>query len=111
MIGATMTPTGMPAAASFSTASSRRFGMDVRGSITRCSFSSRVVMDRLTASRRWAPGPDSTSMSRVTRWFFVMMAAGLRNSASTSRQPRVMRSLRSTGWYGSVTPLTTMSSG
>ena len=44
------------------------------------------------------------SASRATRCPLVTMAAGLRNSRSTSRQRRVMPSLRSIGWYGSVTP-------
>ena len=47
----------------------------------------------------------------MTRWFFVMIATGLRNSARTSRQRRVIRSFLSIGWYGSVTPDSTMTWG
>ena len=50
-------------------------------------------------------------MSRVTRWCFVTIDTGLRASASTSRQRRARRNRRSTGWYGSVTPLITSSCG
>ena len=43
-------------------------------------------------------------MSRVTRKFFVITITGFLNSVSTSRQPRVILAVRSTGWYGSVIP-------
>ena len=45
MIGATITPTRTPAFASVSTASSRRFGVLVRGSITRCTSLFSDVID------------------------------------------------------------------
>ena len=96
--GATSTRTGMPASASLRTASSRRAGVLARGSITRCSFSFSVVMEMFTTAAWCAASSPSRSMSRVTRWFLVTMATGLRNSASTSRQRRVISSLRSTGW-------------
>ncbi len=44
-------------------------------------------------------------MSRVTSRFLVMIDTAWRNSASTDRHRRVSPSRRSSGWYGSVTPL------
>ena len=65
-------------------------GDDVRGSSTRCNVGSRDVTETFTAAALHAASSRKISMSRVTRWFFVMIATGLRNFASTSRQPRVM---------------------
>ena len=63
-----------------------------------------VGIDRNTAAAPPAARSASRSASRATSRFLVTTVTGLRNSASTCRQRRVMRSLRSTGWYGSVTP-------
>ena len=50
MIGATITPTGIPAARSCATASSRACGDEVRGSRTRCSSGSSEVTEMFTAA-------------------------------------------------------------
>ena len=97
IIGATITPTGIPAARSCLTASKRASGEDVRGSSTRCNFGSSDVMEMFTAAASNFASSCKRSTSRVTRRFFVMIATGLRNLASTSRQPRVIRSCFSTG--------------
>jgi hypothetical protein len=96
MIGATITPTGTPAARSCATASRRACGGDVRGSRMRCSFGSSDVIEMLIATALCAASSDKTSMSRVTSRFFVIMPTGLRNLASTSRQRRVICNFRST---------------
>jgi hypothetical protein len=103
--GAVITPTGMSASESFRIAASRRTGREVRGSMTRLRSSSRVVKESATAAASCLASSESRSMSLITRWFFVTMTTGLRNPARTWRQPRVIPSFRSTGWYGSVTPL------
>jgi hypothetical protein len=96
--GATMAPTGMPALASASMASRRRCGVEARGSMMLASAGSRVVTERLTDTASYFASSWRTSMSRVTRWFLVMMQVGLRNSARTWRQRRVISSFRSIGW-------------
>jgi hypothetical protein len=55
------------------------------------------VIERNTA--RAVATPSSASRSAVARHevFFVMMPTGLRKSASTAMQPRVMPSFRSIG--------------
>ena len=65
--GAVITPTGMPPAASFSTAASRRAGREVLGSMIRRRSSSRVVSEKATAAASWLASSDKRSMSRVTR--------------------------------------------
>ena len=50
MIGATITPTGIPAARSCAIASSRAVGDEVRGSRTRCRFGSSDVTEMFTAA-------------------------------------------------------------
>ena len=67
MMGATLTPTGMPAAASASIAARRRAGVDVRGSIVRASAASIVVIESTTAAARCLASSVRTSTSRVTR--------------------------------------------
>ena len=72
-------------------------GGEVRGSRMRCNFRSGDVTEMLTATASCAANSRSTSMSRVMRRFFVMIPTGLRNFASTWRQPRVIFIRRSTG--------------
>src|SRR6266576_2671560 len=67
-------------------ASSRPCGEVVRGSSTRCNVGSRDVTETLTAAASHAASSRKISISRVTRWFFVMIATGLRNLARTSRR-------------------------
>src|SRR5438477_11970 len=75
----------------------RHCGEVVRGSSTRCNVGSRDVTETLTAAALHAASSRKISISRVTRWFFVMIATGLPNFARTSRQPRVIRNFLSTG--------------
>ena len=56
------------------------------------------LIENITRAASWRASSESRSTSRATRRFLVTMTTGLRFSASTSRQPRVMRSLRSSGW-------------
>ncbi len=98
MTGATITPTGTPAFASVSIACSRRFGVEARGSSTRASSGSSVGIERCAEQAPSAASSMKRSTSRVIRWFLVITLTGLRASTSTSRQRRVMRSLRSIGW-------------
>jgi len=96
--GDTLTPTGMPALASFSIVRRRRSGAAARGSITRASAGSRVVMDTYTAARRSAAIGAIRSMSRSTPALLVISENGWRKSRQTSSTWRVMPSLRSAGW-------------
>ena len=57
-----------------------------------------LVIETFTIAASCSASSRSRSMSRVTRPLFVMIANGLRYFASTARQPRVIRSRRSTGW-------------
>ena len=50
MIGATITPTGIPAARNIATVSKRAVGDEVRGSSTRCKFGSSEVTETFTAA-------------------------------------------------------------
>ena len=78
-------------------ASSRSSGVVVRGSMMLASFASSVVTETATEMASYPASSAKMSMSRVTRWFLVMMATGLRNSASTARHRRVICSFRSIG--------------
>ena len=97
-IGAAITPTGTPAAASRAIASSRRRGLPARGSMVRAISGSRVVIETETTAARWPASSASRSASRATRALLVMTPTGLRASASTSRHRRVISSFLSTGW-------------
>lgn len=92
----------MPASDSRRMASSRRCGVDARGSSCRASLRSSVVIDSATLTSPFSAIGLRMSMSRVTRWFLVTIATGWLWRASTSRIERVMPRLRSMGWYGSV---------
>ena len=93
-----MTPHGMPAFASASSAARRSSGVDARGSMTRASSASSVVMETKTDAAWTAASSPRRSMSRVTRWFFVMIDVGFLNSFRTARHRRVISSFRSIGW-------------
>ena len=95
--GATITPTGMPAAASRSIAFSRSRGWEARGSILRATSGSSVVIESMTTAAWCSLSSWRMSMSRVTSSFLVMTPTGLRNSASTARHRRVISSRRSAG--------------
>ena len=62
-----MTPTGIPFPESSSTAASLLSGVEARGSIRRCRFGSKLVIEKLTAAAPWAANSASRSASRVTR--------------------------------------------
>ena len=62
--GATITPTGMPAAASRATSSSRRCGAGARGSSLRASSRSSVPIETKTRTRLRAASGASRSRSR-----------------------------------------------
>src|SRR6185312_535632 len=79
IIGATFTLTGIPASDNLRMAFKRACGGEVRGSITFRNFVSSVVTDRQTLAQLYLANSESTSISRVTRKFFVIMAMGLRN--------------------------------
>ena len=91
MIGATITPTSIPAFASLSIVRMRRAGVVTNGSIARAFVSSQK--GQLTAIEKRALRVSSwnTSMSRSTSGAFVMIPTGCRYSAHTSRHPRVSR--------------------
>ena len=72
--GATITPTGMPAAASRSIAFSRSRGCEARGSILRATSPSSVVIESITTAAWCAASSWRMSMSRVTSSFLVMIA-------------------------------------
>ena len=52
----------------------RSSGVDVRGSMMRASFGSSVVIETTTDAALYCASSPRRSTSRVTRWFFVMMA-------------------------------------
>ena len=97
-MGATLTPTRMPAAASRSMIWSRRRGVATHGSMARAT--SWSWKGRLTVTLRLACRSSSwrTSRSRSMIGDLVMTPTGFRYSAQTSRQPRVSRSDASSGW-------------
>ncbi len=97
MIGATITVVGMPASASWRTASRRFAGVGARGSIARAIFPSSVVTEiAARASPRFAMR-DRMSMSRVISADLVTMPTGCEVRSSTSRIERMMRRSRSIG--------------
>ena len=98
MIGATFTPTEIPARASFSITRSRRAGAGTYGSMARAFSGSQNGMLTVTCAEATAVRLASTSTSRSTSADLVMMAAGFARSTHTSRQPRVSRYDASSGW-------------
>ena len=84
MIGATITPTGIPASCKAAIVSRRALGTEVLGSSTRCKVGSSDVTEIFTATAWWAASSHKRSTSRVTKRFFVMIATGFRNFANTS---------------------------
>ena len=98
MIGATFTPTGIPAFASVSMARMRRSGVATNGSIARAFSGSQkgTLSVTLSLAVRWSSWRMSTS--RSISGALVMTATGFRYSAQTSRQPRVSLSDASSGW-------------
>jgi hypothetical protein len=110
--GATMTRTGTPAADSFSIASSRRRGDEVRGSIFRWSVSSSEVTEKLTG--RAVRRGQLSQQVRVAGHQVVLGddAHGVPHLGQRLQAPaREAQSSLGTGWYGSVTPLITMVCG
>jgi len=97
MIGATITPTGMPASCSRRIVRRRAAGEAVRGSSVRFSSFDSVVTLIITYTSPSAAIGASRSMSRSTIALFVMMESGCRYFASTSRMLRVTRYSRSIG--------------
>lgn len=100
--GETLTPTGMPAAASVSIVRSRRCGAAARGSRMRANAGSSVVTDTTTAHNPRTAIGASRSRSRSTPDDLVTITNGCAQSDSTSTTPRVMRKRRSTGCQASV---------
>jgi len=101
VIGATITPTGMPALASRSMAWMRRFGVATPGSMARDSSGSQMGMLMATCTDASRCNCQSTSRSRSTRGALVTMATGLRNSrrpegscGSAAARPRSVGSSR-----------------
>ena len=85
MTGATITVVGTPASDSCRNASSRRAGVDARGSITRASFGSSVVTDSATLAMLRFAMRDRMSRSRST-------SVGLRDDAD--RMAEVLQHLQ-----------------
>jgi len=85
MMGATETPVGIPAAESSRIARSRKAGVLALGSSWRAKTGSRLVTERSTAVALNCAKFARTSMSRVTKWFLVIMVTGLRKSRRTSQ--------------------------
>ena len=77
----------MPASVSARIAASRPSGRLVRGSSTRASSGSSVVIERNTPAALCRARSPRRSMSRVTSRFLVTIETAWRNSAITSRQP------------------------
>src|SRR5207248_10396632 len=97
LIGATITPVGIPALRNCWIVSILALGGEVRGSRRRCNFASSEVTEMFTAAALYVASSRKKSISRDTSRFFVMIATGLRNRARTSRQPRVIRNFLSIG--------------
>ncbi len=74
---------------SLATASTRRMGWGVPGSVSFHTSSSRVPMEKLARTSEWAAASASRSRSRRMSVDLVRMENGLRASASTSTMPRV----------------------
>ena len=66
----------MPAWLSARIVSIRRSGVEARGSMARASLRSRLVTETATQARFSAAMGANMSMSRVTRWFLVVMVTG-----------------------------------
>ncbi|MNR06865.1 hypothetical protein D3C85_1229600 [compost metagenome] len=98
MIGATLTPTGIPASVSSRMVRSRRAGVAARGSSVRAMPASSVVIVTAPTASRLAAMGASKSISRSISDDFVISATGWSVSCNTSNRLRVMRCSRSMGW-------------
>ena len=94
-IGAASTPVGTPASRSRASASSRRRGWGVPGSLNLHTSSSTVPTENAVCTRVRRAASASTSRSRRMSVDFVRIENGLRASPSTSTIPRVSRYLPS----------------
>ena len=90
-IGATSTPQGTPASFRRATASTRRQGGGVPGSLLRQTSSSSVPIERLARTLVRSAAAARTSRSRRIMVDFVRMENGLPAAPSVSTMPRVSR--------------------
>ena len=87
MSGATRTLTAMPLRLSSAAASSRAYGLGVRGSLARHAFSSIVGTEKAALKSPMSLISLSSAMSRVTSGDFVSTEHGVRESRSASQIP------------------------
>ena len=95
--GATIVEVGMPALTSCRSASSRRGGVEARGSMVRASSASSVVTEIATLTRLRLAMRARISRSRSTSADLVTMPTGWPARSSTSRMPRMICGARSIG--------------